>query len=127
MVTYNVITNIASELLLKPAPEFLTFSINLWDRLFILRIGPPHLHPDSHDRPGKGPTERSFPAYPSAKSAGQFRDKGALNPEILLETQGDRFSSIKPLFKIILSLLSDLFGIVLLFQFLLLWFFLKKI
>jgi len=82
-------------------------------------IRSPHLHPDGHDRPGKGPAKRSLPSNPATESAGQFRDKGVLNPEILLETQGDRFSSVKPLKKVILRFLSDFFRIVLLFQFLL--------
>jgi hypothetical protein len=70
------------------------------DCFLILGIGSAPLHPDSHDRPRQSATDGAFPTNPSAKTGRQLRENRILVPKILLETQGDRFSSVESLLKI---------------------------
>ncbi len=110
----DVIAEVAPKLLFKLAPKFLTFRINLCDAILILGVGPPHLHSDGHDRSSEGATKGSLAPNPPTKPSGQLRKERILDSQILLETQGDRFCSIKPLIKITLCLLRDLFRFILL-------------
>ncbi len=114
MIAYQIITMSTSELLFELVPKLLTLSIDLCNSISILRIGSSLLHPNGHDRSSKSPAERPLSSNPSTKSSRQSRNKGILNPKILLETQGDRFCSIKPLIKITLLLFRNPFFITLL-------------
>jgi hypothetical protein len=110
----DVVAEIAPKLLFKLIPEFLALRINLGDTILVLGIGPPHLHADGHDRSSEGATKGPFAPYSSAKPCRQLRKDRIFNAKIILETQGDRFGSVKPLIKIRLCLLRDPFHIVLL-------------
>jgi len=81
--------------------------VHLGDRFLILGIGSPPLHSDGHDRPGESATDGTFPSDPSTKTGCQPRKKRILVTKILLETQGDRFSSVESFLKIILRLLAN--------------------
>jgi len=101
----EVVAEIAPKLLFKLTPKFLTFRINLCYSILVGGVGSSQFHPDGHDRPCEGTTKGSFAAYSSTKACGQFRKDRILDSKILLETQGDRFCSVKPLIEITLCLL----------------------
>jgi len=100
------------ELFFELIPELLAFLRNLRQRLPIFWINPSHLHPDGHNRCGKRSAERPPSSDPPAKSGGQLGDHGILNPKILLETQGDRFGSVKALVKVAFRFFRHKFRIV---------------
>jgi len=106
MESCDVVTDIGSKLLFELAPEFPAFFVDLCHGFLILGIGSPYFHPNRHDRTGEGPTKGPFPPDPPAKPSGQSRDKGIFYPEIVPETQGDRFRSVKPLVEVAFRLLG---------------------
>src|SRR4030043_68606 len=57
MITCQSITIPTSKLLFELIPKFLTFFVNFRECFFILGIGSPYLHPDSHHRSGESPTK----------------------------------------------------------------------
>ena len=103
----QVVTIDVSKFFLKLVPKLSALFVNFGDRFFILRIGSPTLHPDGHDGPGESTTDGTFPSNPSTKTGCQPGKKRILVSKILLETQGDRFSSVEPFFEMTLRPLAD--------------------
>ena len=103
----QVVTIDVSKFFLKLVPKLSALFVYFGDRFFILRIGSPPLHPDGHDGPGKSATDGSFPSNPSTKTGRQFREKRILVSKILLETQGDRFSSVESFLEMTFRPLAD--------------------
>jgi hypothetical protein len=90
----------ASKLLFKLVPKPLALIINFLERLAVFRISPSYLHTDGHHRSGEGTTKRSLMTDPPSKPGGQLWKRRILYPQVILETQGNRFSSVKPLVEI---------------------------
>jgi len=103
----QVVTVDVPKRFLKLVPKLSALFVHFGDRLLILGIGSAPLHPEGHDRSGQSATDGAFPANPSAKTGRQLGEDRPLVSKILLETQGDRFSSVESLLKIALRLLAN--------------------